>query len=150
MKNRFLSRHCHSYFTSGAQELANSIALCDWVKCDKTQKLKMWQLKKSKWDKTKNSKRFVVTEQTFSVQHKKNWQLKNSNCDKIQNLKLIQILNYWKLNFWREKKTFKIVFLLRTTSHVDNRWDILRAPIFNLAMFLYTSEKLILHFLLKL
>ena len=114
--------------------------------CDKAQKLKLWQ----------NLKFEIATNSTEIVKKKKN---KNSNCDKTyimtklqthkfkyqQNLKT-QIWNKLKnINcdktkksnsyYWISKEKNFNCFLLRTTWHLNNRWDVLCAAFWYLALF---------------
>ena len=49
--------------------------------CDKTQKLKLWQLKNSNCD---NSKTKIVTTQIVTKFKLEMWQIENSNCDQNQ------------------------------------------------------------------
>ena len=103
----------------------------------KLKKMKLWQnskteivtkLKKSNCDKTKKNQ--ILTK------------LKNSSCDKTQSLKLWQTK---KIKLWKLKKTncdktqfmanFLKSLLVRSTWHLDNRWDVLRS-----AMFLHSIE----------
>ena len=119
--------------------------------CDKTHKLKLWEkktrivTKQTKKNSNKNSKTWVVTKL-----RNLNWdktQLKvlknsttetvtefnNSNGDKTQPLKLWQNSTIQILFFFLSDKHL----LLRTTWHLDNRWDVFEAAICNLAMFFF-------------
>ena len=99
--------------------------------CDKTQNHEMWKTQNMK--KLKNSNVTII----------KLWQnsncdkTKNTNCDKTNKLKLWQKeqINWGK--FWQILiyETNLKEYFIRTTWHLDNRWDVLWAAFCNLAMF---------------
>ena len=91
------------------------------MNCNKTEKLELGQ-NSTQFDKTQNVTKF-----------------NNSNCDKTQQLKL-----------WQNSKTQILIkrtisdksLLLRTTWHLNNRWDVFEAAICDLAMFFYSLSKM--------
>ena len=98
----------------------------------------MWQLKNSKCDKIQQLKNFKKKIKLGQNSTQSLTNFKNSNSDKIQQLKLWQnsTTQNSKSQILIKRKISDKSLLLRTTWHLDNRWDVFEAAICDLAMFL--------------
>ena len=93
--------------------------------CDKTQKFKMWQLRNSnvcQHTKTKN----MTIKKTEIVQNPNREKTKTQIVTNTQKLKFLQLKN---------SNSDSLNLLVRTTWHLNNRWDVLWAAFCDIAMF---------------
>ena len=80
----------------------------------------------------------MLSQNSMLIPYLKLWQLKNSNCDKTQNSNCdkTQILKFWQNSVY--EITLKL-YLVRTTWHLDNWWNILKATFYNLTIYHYSA-----------